>query len=178
MLTREQKRQQSDQLRETLAAADTVFLLENTGLSVNELNQLRSRVRGIDASYRVFKNSVVKLAVAGTELEVLRPHLVGPKALAFTGGDGVALAKVLKEFMKDHPALSLEQAYMEGELVDAEAARNIADLPSREELVARLLYLLQSPIRRLVVALAAPTRGLAVVINEIGKKKEAEGGSE
>ncbi len=178
MLTREQKQEQSERLRSALADVGTVFVLENTGLSVNEVNQLRSRVRGIDATYKVFKNSVVRLAVEGTQLDVLSDHMVGPKALAFTGGDGVALAKVLKEFIKDHPALSLERAYLEGELLGAEQAREIADLPTREELVSRLLYLLQSPIRRLAVALAAPTRGLAVVVNQIAEKKEAEGGSQ
>jgi large subunit ribosomal protein L10 len=173
MLTKEQKREQSDQLRDTLSGVNTLFLLENTGLSVNEVNQLRSEVRKSEANYRVVKNTVVKLAVEGTDLEGLTPYLVGPKALAFTEGDGVALAKVLKEFIREHPALSFQRAYLEGQLLEADAAKKVADLPSRDELVAKLLYLLQSPIRRLAVALAGPTQSLASVLNQIADKKES-----
>ena len=82
--------------------------------------------------------------------------MTGPKTLAFTDGDAVALAKVLKAFIKNHPELSIQQAFLDGQLLDAKEAAKIADLPSREELMTKLLYLLQSPIRRLAVALNSP----------------------
>ena len=91
MLTKEQKREQSDQLRETFSGINTLFLLENHGLSVNEVNQLRSNVRRSNGTYKVVKNSVVKLAIDGTDKADLAGHLVGPKALAWTEGDPVAL---------------------------------------------------------------------------------------
>ena len=178
MLTKEEKREQSDLLRAVLDGVNTLFLLENTGLNVNEINELRSQVRGSEAIYKVYKNTVVKLAVEGTDKEGLTPDLVGPKALAYTSGDGIALAKVLKNFIDEHPELSLHRAYLEGQLLEADAARKIADMPSRDELVAKLLNLLQSPIRRLVVALSGPTQGLTSVLDQIGKKRESEGGSE
>ena len=114
MLTREQKQEQSQLLRDTLSDVKTLFLLENTGLNVNEVNVLRSQVRKTDAAYRVVKNTVVRLAVEGTEMEGITPFLTGPKVIAYTSGDGVALAKVLKEFIKDHPELSFQRAYLEG----------------------------------------------------------------
>jgi large subunit ribosomal protein L10 len=177
MLTKEQKQQQSERLRAELDSRSAVFLLDNAGLSVNEVNDLRAQIRKVDASYKVYKNTVVKLAVSGTTMEPLAPYLVGPKALAYTSSDNVALAKVIRNFIKDHPALSFREAFLEGQILDRSSAENVADIPSKHELVARLLSLLQSPVRRLVVALAGPLQGLASVLDQIAQRQEAEGGS-
>ena len=172
MLTKEQKHEQSLQLRDRLTDVTTLFLLENKGLNVNDVNSLRCEVRRTEATYKVVKNTVVRLAVEGTEMEGITPFLIGPKVLAYTAGDGVALAKVLKTFIKDHPELSFEQAYLEGTILEAEQAAKIADMPSRDELVAKLLQMLQSPIRRLAVALNAPLQQFATVVSQIADKKE------
>lgn len=174
MLTREQKQEQSQQLRDALSGVSTLFLLENTGLKVNDVNRLRSEVRKTDSSYRVVKNTVVRLAVEGTHMEGLTPYLTGPKVLAYTDGDGVALAKVLKAFIKEHPELSFQRAYLEGQILEAVEAEKIADLPSREELIAKLLYVLQSPIRRLAVALNTPIQKLASAIGQIAQTNETQ----
>lgn len=173
MLTKEQKREQFESLRATLDGIDTLFLVSNRGLNVNEVNELRSQVRKADGYYRVVKNSVVKLAVEGTSMEGLTPHLAGPNALAFTEGDGVALAKVLREFMKNHPALAFERAYLEGQVLDPTEAAKVADLPTREELVARLLFMLQSPIRRLAVALNSPVQKLTSAVHAIAGQQDS-----
>jgi large subunit ribosomal protein L10 len=110
--------------------------------------------------------------VEGTSLAGLAPHLKGPKALAFTAGDGIALAKVLREFVKGHETLSFRQAYLDGQILETEDAQKVADMPSKDELVARLLYLLQSPMRRLAVALNDPIRKLASAVNQIAEQKE------
>lgn len=172
MLTKEQKHEQSLLLRENLDGVTTLFLLENHGLKVNDVNMLRAEVRRSDATYKVVKNTVVRLAVEGTEMEGITPFLSGPKVLAYTGGDGVALAKVLKDFIKKHPELQFEQAYLEGQILEAKEAEKIAELPSREELVTKLVYLLQSPIRRLAVALNAPLQHFANVIGQLAEKDE------
>ncbi|MCP4897103.1 MAG: 50S ribosomal protein L10 [bacterium] len=172
MLTREQKRDQYEQLREVLKDVSTLFLLDNNGLTVNQVNEIRAKVRSINATYRVVKNSVVKLAVEGTELEGLAPHLAGPKVLAFTDGDGVELAKVLKEFLKGHPALTLEHGYLEGQILEAKEAAHVAELPSREDLLTKLAFILQSPIRRLAVALNTPVQNLASVVSQVAENKE------
>jgi len=173
MLTKEQKHEQSQLLREKLEGVSTLFLLENHGLNVNDVNVLRSEVRKTEATYKVVKNTVVRLAVEGTQMEVITPFLTGPKVLAYTGGDGVALAKVLKDFIKKHPELRFEQAYLEGQILEAKDAEKIADLPSREELISKLVNLLQSPIRRLVVALNAPLQQFANAVSQIAEKGEA-----
>jgi len=174
MLTKEQKHEQSLQLRDRLSDVTTLFLLENKGLNVNDVNSLRSEVRQMEATYKVVKNTVVRLAVEGTEMEGITPFLIGPKVLAYTAGDGVALAKVLKTFIKNHPELSFEQAFLEGQILEAEEAAKIADMPSRDELVARLLQMLQSPIRRLAVALNAPIQQLASALGQIAEKNETQ----
>lgn len=173
MLTREQKREQSDQLRGALSEVSTLFLLENTGLNVNDVNVLRSEIRKTEGTYKVVKNSVVRLAVEGTDLEVITPHMTGPKTLAFTNGDAVALAKALKTFIKKHPELSIRQAFLEGQLLDATQAEKIAELPSRDELIAKLLYVLQSPIRRLAVALNSPIQQLAATVGQIAESRDS-----
>lgn len=173
MLSKEQKRAQSETLRETLSSISTLFLLENTGLNVNDVNVLRSEIRKTEGSYKVVKNSVVKLAVQGTDLEVITPHMTGPKTLAFTDGDAVALAKALKTFIKKHPELSIQQAYLEGQMLDAKTAEKIADLPTKDELISKLLYLLQSPIRRLAVALNSPIQQLATAVGQIAESKDS-----
>ena len=172
MLTKEQKHEQSQVLRDKLEGVNTLFLLENHGLNVNDVNRLRSEVRKTEATYKVVKNTVVRLAVEGTEMEGLTPFLTGPKVLAYTGGDGVALAKVLKDFIKKHPELRFEQAFLEGQILEAKEAEKIAELPSREELITKLAYLLQSPIRRLAVALNAPLQYFANVIGQLAEKEE------
>jgi large subunit ribosomal protein L10 len=175
MLTKAQKHEQSLLLRDKLTGVTTLFLLENHGLNVNDVNRLRTEVRNTDATYKVVKNTVVRLAVEGTEMEGITPFLSGPKVLAYTGGDGVALAKVLKEFINKHPELRFEHAYLEGQILEAKEAEKVADLPSREELIVKLLQLLQSPIRRLVVALNAPLQQFATVVSQIaGNKEEGE----
>ncbi|MEJ2581354.1 MAG: 50S ribosomal protein L10 [Acidobacteriota bacterium] len=170
MLTKEQKHEQSVELRENLEGVNTLFLLENHGLKVNDVNRLRSEVRKTEATYKVVKNTVVRLAVEGTEMEGITPFLSGPKVLAYTGGDGVALAKVLKDFIKKHPELTFEQAYLEGQILEAKEAEKIADMPSRDELISQLVNLLQSPLRRLAVALNAPLQQFTNVITQVAEK--------
>ncbi len=172
MLTKEQKHEQSLELRDGLTDVTTLFLLENEGLNVNDVNVLRSQVRKMEATYKVVKNTVVRLAVEGTEMEGITPFLSGPKVLAYTSGDGVALAKVLKTFIKDHPELSFKHAYLEGQILEAKDAVKVADMPSRDELIGRLLQMLQSPMRRLAVALNAPLQQFASVIAQLADKGE------
>jgi large subunit ribosomal protein L10 len=167
MLTREQKEKRYTELREQLDGVETVFVMQNSGLSVNQVNVLRSEIRKIDATYKVFKNSVVRLAVEGTPLEPIGDGLTGPNSFAYTRGDSVELAKVLRGFVKEHEGLEFKRAYVEGQLLDESQAVKVADLPSKEELITRMLYLLQSPMRRLVTALNAPAQNLASVLQQI-----------
>jgi large subunit ribosomal protein L10 len=174
MLTKDQKLEQSSALRAAFEDIQSVFLLENRGLTVNEVNDLRSKVRKSNGNYKVVKNSVVRLAIDGTGMADLKEHLVGPKALAWTTEDPVILAKVLRDFIKTHPALSIHEAYLEGHILEAGQAQQLADMPSRNELISKLLYMLQSPIRRLAVALNGPVQNLASVLSQVADQKTNE----
>ncbi len=125
--------------------------------------------------YLVVKNTLAKIAVDGSKKEPLKELLSGPSALAMTDEEAVQLAKALAEFAKNHEKLQFRGGLIEGQLLDAAAARQVASMPTKQELVARLLYLLQSPIRRLAVALNWPVRSLAVSVKQIADEKERQG---
>ncbi len=159
MLTRAQKQEQIDALRATLAPASGLFVMDFTGLTVGEVTELRRKVKEAKGSYQVVKNTLAKLSIADTAHQSLQQLLSGPAALAFTSQDAVMLAKALADFAKTHDKLKFRGGLVEGQLLDAVQAKQVATLPSKKELVARLLFLLQSPMRRLVTVLDAPVQG-------------------
>jgi large subunit ribosomal protein L10 len=171
MLTRAQKQEQIEALRATLAPASGLFVMEFAGLTVGEVTELRRKVKEANGSYRVVKNTLAKLSIADTSHQSLQQLLSGPAALAFTSQDAVILAKALADFSKAHDKLKFRGGLVEGQLLDAAQAKQVATLPSKKELVARLLFLLQSPMRRLVTVLAAPVKGLAVSLQQIADQK-------
>jgi large subunit ribosomal protein L10 len=172
MLTREQKQEQIDALKGTIGPAEGLFVMDFTGLTVGEVTELRRKVKEADGSYVVVKNTLAKLALAGSANEPIGSLLDGPTAVAYTSKDSVSLAKALAEFAKSHDKLRFRGGFVSGQLLDPKQAQQIASLPSKQELVARLLYLLQSPMRRLVVALNWPTRSLAVTVKQIADDKQ------
>lgn len=176
MLTREQKQTQIDALKASLAPAQGCFAMEFAGLSVGEVTELRRKVREAEASYVVVKNTLAKIAVTGSPNESLKELLDGPVAVAYTGADVVNLAKVLAEFAKTHDKLRFRGGVVEGRLLDPKQAQQVATMPSKAELVAKLLFMLQSPMRRLVTALNWPVQGLAVSLKQIAdtKTRQAE----
>lgn len=174
MLTRLEKEQQIEALKKRLAPAHGLFIMDFTGLTVTEVNELRRKVREAEGQYVVVKNTLARLALAGSENEPATSLITGPSAVAYTSHDAVTLAKALAEFAKGHDKLRFRGGLLEGELLDAEQAAKVAALPSRNELVARLLYLLQSPMRRLVTAMNWPVRGLAVSLKQIADEKNRQ----
>jgi len=172
MLTRAQKQEQIDTLKGMLAPAHGLFVMDFTGLSVGEVTELRRRVREAKGNYRVVRNTLARLAVAETSHQALQHLLTGPAAVAYTDQDAVMLAKALAEFARTHEKLRFRGGLVEGQLLDAQQAKQVAALPSKKELVARLLFLLQSPMRRLVTVLDAPVRGLAVSLHQIAEEKQ------
>lgn len=174
MLTREQKQEQIDALKGTLAPAQGVFVMDFTGLTVGEVTELRRKVKDADAGYLVVKNRLAKIALAGSANEPVKALLDGPSAVAFTNKDAVSLAKVLAEFAKAHEKLRFRGGLVGGQLLDPKQAQQVATLPSKQELVARLLFMLQSPMRRLVVALNWPVRSLAVTVQQVAETKQRQ----
>lgn len=174
MLTREQKQQQIEALKGALGPADGLFVMSFTGLTVGEVTELRRKVQEAQGAYLVVKNTLTRIALKGSTNEPLERLLGGPCAVAYTQKDTVILAKTLAEFAKSHEKLKFRGGLVSGQLLDPRQAQQVATLPPKQELVARLLFLLQSPVRRLVMALAWPTRSLAVSVQQIAREKERQ----
>lgn len=171
MLTRAQKQEQIDALKNALTPANGLFVMDFTGLTVGEVTELRRKVKEAEADYVVVKNTLAKIALRDSAQQSLETIITGPSAVAYTNNDAARLAKTLAEFAKGHDKLKFRGGLVEGTLLDAAGAQKVATLPSKSELVARLLFLLQSPMRRLVVALNWPTRSLAITVKQIADAK-------
>ncbi len=172
-LTRSTKEEILGGYEEAMASAEHAFVIGFKGITVNQVNDLRSKVRKSGGQYVVIKNTLARRAVAGKPLEQVKEHFTGPTAVAYSLEDPVALAKVLTDFAKDAPVIEFKGGLVEGRPIAASQVKEIASLPGRQELLAKLLFLMQSPIQRFVRVLAAsgPQR-LAIVLDQVAKKKE------
>lgn len=172
MKTREDKRKEVAELHALLEAAPAVFLTSFEKLTVEDDFQLRKAVREAGGRYRVVKNSLIQLASAGTPAEPLFRNLTGMNSLVFANGDPVAVAKVLKSYAQEHPTFTFKAALVEGRLIDAAGIQRLAELPSREEVFAKLLGLIQAPATALLRAMQGVARNLAVVLDQAVKENK------
>ena len=170
-LSRARKEELVSSYQEELASAPHAFLVDYSGVSVPQVTDLRNRVRESGGEYVVVKNRLLLRAIEGAPLAELQDHLQGPVAVAYSDGDPVALAKALSDFAKDVPAFEFKVGLVEGKTVAAEGIKELATLPSREELITKLVFLLQSPISRFVRALGAIPQQLVTVLHQIGQEK-------
>jgi len=138
-----------DEISGVINGAQSVVVVDYRGLTVSEDTQLRKQLREAGVSYKVYKNTLVSRAVEGTEFESLRDVLEGPSAFAVSTEDATAPARILAKFAKTAPALEIKAGVVEGTYYDAEGMKAIASVPSREELLSKLLGSLQSPITNL-----------------------------
>ena len=152
-----------EEIAENLKDAKGVVLADYRGLTVEQDTILRKQMREAGVVYKVYKNTLIKRAIAGTEFEALAPQLDGPTAIAISKDDATAPARILFNFAKQAEALELKSGVVEGTYYDAEGVKVIATIPSREELISKLLGSIQSPISN-----------FARVIKQIAEKKESE----
>jgi large subunit ribosomal protein L10 len=160
-MDRETKRTEVAQLQGTFSAAKSAVVLEFKGLTVDKDTAFRKSIRDSKGQYRVSKNTLLRLAVKQTVFESLSSHFKGATAVATTEHDVVALAKAVNTFLKDNPAAMFKGAILDGKNVTAQEFKIIAELPSREVLISKLLYLMQYPVS-----------GLAQVLDQIRIQKE------
>ncbi|HWM89771.1 MAG TPA: 50S ribosomal protein L10 [Thermoanaerobaculia bacterium] len=170
-LTREEKLELLQVYEKGLAATPHAFLVGYQGIKVPQVTALREKVRQSGGEYIVVKNTLALRAIDGEALAQLKEHFTGPTAVAF-GSDPVALAKALTDFAKDVPVLQFKAGLVEGRAIAAGQIKDIASLPSREELIAKLLFLLQSPVIRFARVLAAVPQSFVAVLDQIRQKKE------
>lgn len=162
-MLRAEKAQIVDELRGIFADAGVVVVTHYMGLNVAELQGLRVQMRDADARFRVTKNSLAKLAVGGTPFASMAPMLVGPTAIAYSA-DPVAAPKVISSFAKKNAKLTIVGGSYAGTLLDADKVTALAEMPSLDELRAKLIALVNTPASRLVSLLQAPGGQLARVL--------------
>ncbi len=159
-----------------LKGASHAFVMGYQGIKVPQVTALREKVRQSGGQYVVVKNTLALRAIDGAALDALKDQFTGPTAVAFTDKDPVTLAKALTDFAKDVPAIQFKGGVVEGRAIAGDQVKEIASLPSREELIAKLLFLVQSPITRFVRVLAAlGPQSLALVLDQVRQKKEGGG---
>ena len=168
-MNRTEKQQSVATLGEQFRSINSAFLIDYRGLKVVDATELRRKVREIHGSYIVVKNTLATRAAKETKLEMLTPYFQGPTAVAYHPKDVVGLAKLLTEAAKTNPNLAFKAALIEGKLVPASEIQNIANMPSKEVLLGKLLFLLKAPLQRLASVLKAPVRDLGLVMNQIKK---------
>jgi large subunit ribosomal protein L10 len=171
-MNRTEKQTVVDGLSQDFSSNDTVFALDYRGLKVEEATELRQKIRESGAKYRVIKNTLALIALKGTPLEGLSSHFKGMTGVAYTDTDPIALAKVLNDFAKDVPALSYKGGMVSGKEVDPDQFKALATMPGKDELLAKLLYVLQAPMRNLLGVIQAPARDLILVLKAAADKKE------
>ena len=172
MKSREQKQKDLEALTEELKNSKSAVVVSFTNLSVNKDQEVRNQLREAGAKYQVVKNTLARLAVKGTPYEEATEHFKGVTAIAWTDDEPVDLSKVVSKFIKeDGDIYSFKTGIVEGQVVDFEKIKEIASLPSKEELIGKLLYLLNAPAQRLATVLSAIPRDLAVVLQQVGEGK-------
>ncbi len=166
MKKRSEKQADLDKLKSELARVSTVILTTFQGIKVDEDTKLRRAVQAAGGKYKVVKNTLAERAGAGTPAENLLKNLTGTNSIAYTETDPVALAKAITKIAKDVPAFQFKSGVVEGRVVSIADIKQLANLPSKEELISKIMFLLNAPAQRIAVALNALPRNLAVTVNE------------
>ena len=166
MKKKEDKKKDLEALRQDLSGAKNLFVTGYEKLRVDQDFELRKAIRGAGGKYRVIKNNLAEKASEGTASEPVLKGLRGMTSMAYTDQDPVALAKALTAYAKANPSFTFKAGIVEGRVIDIKAINDLATMPSKEEILSKLLYLINAPAQRLVTAINAVGRNLAVVVDQ------------
>ncbi len=171
-VTKAKKAEQIEKLSTELKKASSMIVGTFSKLTVSKDYELRKTVRSAGGRYQVVKNTLAKRASEGTAVAEALANLEGVTSIAYTQGDPVALAKALSKYVNDNPEFSFKSGILEGRLISQKEIKALATMPSKEEIYAKLLFLINAPAQRLVTVMNAAGRDLAVVINQGVEKKK------
>ena len=172
-MLKQRKEEIVSSLTEELGGVTAMIVADPTGLTVAEMKELRNRLRPSGAEFRVAKNTLARIAAREAGREELIGLLVGPTAITLVPGDPAAAAKTLSDFGRASRKLELRGAYLDGETLGPDSVRQLATLPSREQLLTNLVTGLVSPISGFANVLAQLPRGLVVALDQVRQQKEA-----
>lgn len=172
-MAREEKEAVVSEIKEKMRRAKGAVLTDFRGLNTHELAELRRDLRNLGVEYKVYKNTLTKIAVNDIGLGELNTFLEGPTAIAFSYDDAIAAAKQLSGFSRQHQNLTLKAGVVEGKIVDGKGVQAIAMLPPRDVLLAQAVGMMQAPIVNLAGVLQGPVRALAVALGQIAQQKTA-----
>ncbi|HML18425.1 MAG TPA: 50S ribosomal protein L10 [Bryobacteraceae bacterium] len=172
MKKKPEKKKDMEALRAELEKSGNVFLTGYEKLTVGQDFELRKTVRGAGGKYKVIKNRIAEKAADGTKAGDLLKELKGMCSVAYTSGDPVALAKALTAYAKANPSFTFKAGMVEGRVVDVTGIQALATLPAKEEIYAKLLWLINAPAQRLVTAINGVGRNVAVVVDQAVKENK------
>jgi len=166
MKKKSEKQKDLDNLKTELAKVSTVILTTFQGITVEDDTKLRRAVQAAGGKYQVVKNTLAERAGSGTAAEGVLKNLKGTHSIAYTATDPVALAKALTKIAKDVPAFQFKSGVVQGKVISIAEIKQLAEMPSREELISKIMFLLNAPAQRIASALNALPRNLAVTVSE------------
>ncbi len=171
-VTRAKKKEQVEKLSGELKNVSSMIVATYSKQTVAQDFELRKALRSSGAKYRVVKNTLAQRAGKGTKVEEALKNLQGVTSIAYTEGDPVALAKALSKYAKDNPEFTFKAGVVEGRVISVKEIESLATMPSKEEIYAKLLFMLNAPAQRLATAVGAVGRNLAVVVNQGVQEKK------
>ncbi len=172
MKDKDQKKKDYEALHSELEKAKHVFLTGYEKMTVQQDFELRKAIRAAGGSYKVVKNNIAEKASAGTGADQLMRDLAGMTSMAYTSGDPVALAKALTVYAKAVPAFTFKAGMVEGRVIDLQQVQELANMPSREQVLAKVLFLINASAQRLVTAIGGVGRNLAIVVDQAAKENK------